>query len=48
MSKWAKGALRLTGLALIAAGAFGGLAGPWPWVLAFLGLGAIVFTGGFG
>lgn len=48
MIKKARVVLRLAGLGLIAAGAFGGLAAPWPWVLLFLGLVAIVFSGGFG
>lgn len=44
----AKSVIRIAGLGLIAFGAFGGLASPWPWVLFFLGLGAIIFSGGFG
>lgn len=48
MFKKARVVLRLAGLGLIAAGAFGGLAAPWPLVLLFIGLAAMVFSGGFG
>lgn len=48
MLKKARVVLRLAGLGLIAAAAFGGLAAPWPWVLLVIGLGAMVFSGGFG
>ncbi|MCL6638483.1 MAG: hypothetical protein K6T80_02215 [Firmicutes bacterium] len=48
MSKTAKIVLRLAGIGLMAGGAFGGLPGPLSWGLMFLGLGAIVFSGGFG
>jgi len=40
--------MRLIGFGLIAGGAFGGLSSPWSWVLMFLGLAAVVFSGGFG